>query len=146
MNSIRRRRFVLSAHRCGNQRSLHERVGRNADSWQFSAFRPNQKSLREQGPNAGRVEGARRQNLDDLAFARGRSQTAGSLKRGKIGWRSNVRSKSKPPVAAVRTTITALGTLKPPISKAPVSITNHENAVYIAIVRYESESEGRSTI
>jgi hypothetical protein len=118
MNSIRRRRFVLSAHRCGNQRSLHERVGRNADSWQFSAFRPNQKSLREQGPNAGRVEGARRQNLDDLAFARGRSQTAGSLKRGKIGWRSNVRSKSKPPVAAVRTTITALGTLKTPISKS----------------------------
>jgi hypothetical protein len=32
------------------------------------------------------------------------------------------------------------------ISKVLESITNHENAVYIAIVRYESESQGRSTI
>jgi hypothetical protein len=42
------------------------------------------KSLPGQGPVAGRAEGARRQNLDERAFARLRSQTAGRLKRGKI--------------------------------------------------------------
>jgi uncharacterized membrane protein len=39
----------------GDQRSLHERVDRNADSQQFSAFRLNQKSHPGQGPAAGRA-------------------------------------------------------------------------------------------
>jgi uncharacterized membrane protein len=38
-----------------------------------------------QGPGTGRTEGPGRQNLYDLAFARGRSQTPSRLKRYKIG-------------------------------------------------------------
>ena len=51
----------------------------------ISALRPNEKAHLGQGPGTGRTEGSGRQNLYDLAFARGRSQTAGRLKRYKIG-------------------------------------------------------------
>jgi hypothetical protein len=78
----RDRRGFRRAHRCGDQRSLHEGVGRHADSWQFGPFRPSQKSHARQG--AGRAEGNRREDLEDLASARGRSQTAGRLERGEI--------------------------------------------------------------
>lgn len=37
------------------------------------------------GPGTGRTAGPGRQNLNDLAFARGRGQTTGRLKRYKIG-------------------------------------------------------------
>jgi len=52
--------------------SLHENVHVHANSWQFSAFRPHENIHTEQGPAVGRTEGARRQSLDDLAFAGGR--------------------------------------------------------------------------
>ena len=50
-----------------------------------AALRPNQKAHFGQGPGTGRTEGPGRQNLYDLAFARGRSQTPSRLKRYKIG-------------------------------------------------------------
>ena len=56
----------------------------HVDSQQFSAFRLNQEPHPGQGTVAGRAEGIGRQNLDDLAFARGRGQTADRLKRDKI--------------------------------------------------------------
>jgi hypothetical protein len=75
-------------NRCEGQRALHEGVGRHADSRQLNPFRPGEKT--RAGKGAGRAEGNRRDDLEDLALARGRSQTAGRLERGKIvesSWR-----------------------------------------------------------
>jgi hypothetical protein len=78
------RRCFRRAHRCGGQRALHEGVVRHAESRQFNPIRAAKQSHAGQGQGTGRTEGNRREDLEDLAFARGRSQTAGRLECDKI--------------------------------------------------------------
>jgi hypothetical protein len=75
---------VWRARRCGNHRSIHEGIGQNADSWWFGSFRTRQQTVAGQGEGAERAEGNRRQNLENLGYARGCGQTAGCFERGEI--------------------------------------------------------------
>ena len=70
---------VARQNRKGAEVDLTRKTRRN------NAVRPDQRAHPRQGPGTGRSEGAGRQNLYDLAFARGRGQAAGRLRRNKIG-------------------------------------------------------------
>jgi hypothetical protein len=94
-----RRVLRQCACRCGNHRSIHEGIGRKANSWWIGSFRTTQKAVTGHGESAERAEGNWQRNLDNLGYARGRGQIAGCFERGEIVSLARVASRTLPPDA-----------------------------------------------